>query len=90
MQSTYHGDKLELTIYGQSHSETIGVYIKGLPEGVKPDEEFVKEFMARRAPERMPGPLPEKKLTKSTSIPKTECFTDSFTTRTPSPRITLR
>ena len=50
MDSTYNGSTLNLMIYGQSHSETIGVYIKGLPEDVKPDEEFIKEFMASRAP----------------------------------------
>ena len=44
MESTYKGNKIGLMIYGQSHSETIGVYIKGLPDGVKPDEEFIKEF----------------------------------------------
>ena len=28
MDSTYTGSKLKLMIYGQSHSETIGVYVK--------------------------------------------------------------
>ena len=28
MDSTYEGKTLSLKIYGQSHSETIGVYIK--------------------------------------------------------------
>ena len=50
MDSTFRGDSLELTIYGQSHSPTIGVYIKGLPEGVAPDPEFTAGLMARRAP----------------------------------------
>ena len=50
MDSTYRGDRLELTIYGQSHSPTIGVYIKGLPEGVAPDPEYTAKLMARRAP----------------------------------------
>ena len=50
MDSTFRGDSLELTIYGQSHSPTIGVYIKGLPEGVAPDPEFTAALMARRAP----------------------------------------
>ena len=50
MESTYNGGTLSLTVYGQSHSPTIGVYIKGLPEGVAPDEEFTRRLMARRAP----------------------------------------
>ena len=60
MDSTYQGKKLSLMIYGQSHSETIGVYIKGLPEGVKPDEEFIREFMARRAPGKNAWSTPRK------------------------------
>jgi len=50
MDSIYRGDKLELKIYGQSHSPTIGVYIKGLPEGVAPDTEKTAALMKRRAP----------------------------------------
>ena len=50
MESTYRGSALELTIYGESHSPTIGVYIKGLPSGVMPDKEFTSRLMARRAP----------------------------------------
>lgn len=50
MDSTIRGGALELTIYGQSHSPTIGVYIKGLPEGVAPDPDFMAKLMARRAP----------------------------------------
>lgn len=50
MDSTFRGDSLELTIYGQSHSPTIGVYIKGLPEGVAPDKEVTARLMGRRAP----------------------------------------
>lgn len=50
MNSIYKGDKLTLDIYGQSHSETIGVLIKGLPEGVEPDKEKTSAFMKRRAP----------------------------------------
>lgn len=50
MDSTFRGESLELTIYGQSHSPTIGVYIKGLPEGVTPDPEFTAKLMGRRAP----------------------------------------
>ena len=60
MDSTYEGKTLSLKIYGQSHSETIGVYIKGLPEGVAPDEEFTRSFMARRAPGKHAWSTPRK------------------------------
>ena len=60
MDSTYEGKSLSLKIYGQSHSETIGVYIKGLPAGVTPDEEFTANFMARRAPGKNAWSTPRK------------------------------
>lgn len=50
MKSIYRGDVLNLEIYGESHSPTIGVYIEGLPEGVTPDTEKTAALMKRRAP----------------------------------------
>ena len=44
------GNNIKITIFGQSHSETIGVVIDGLPAGFKIDTENVRAFMARRAP----------------------------------------
>jgi len=58
--STYRGDALDLMIYGESHSETIGVYITGLPEDVKPDPEKTAAFMARRAPGKNAWSTPRK------------------------------
>lgn len=60
MDSTYHGNAIELKIHGESHSETIGVYIKGLPDDVSPDADFIKEFMTRRAPGRNAWSTPRK------------------------------
>lgn len=60
MESVFRGDTLKLKIYGESHSETIGVYIDGLPEGVTPDEEFAQKFMQRRAPGRNAWSTPRK------------------------------
>ena len=60
MDSTYEGKTLSLKIYGQSHSETIGVYIKGLPEDVVPSEDFTASFMARRAPGKNAWSTPRK------------------------------
>lgn len=44
------GDKIRISLFGQSHSEAMGVVIDGLPAGFKIDEEKLSEFMARRAP----------------------------------------
>lgn len=44
------GNKIKITIFGQSHSEAIGVVIDGLPAGFKLDTDRVAAFMARRAP----------------------------------------
>lgn len=50
MRSIYRGDVLQLEIYGESHSPSIGVIIRGLPENVTPDENETARLMARRAP----------------------------------------
>ena len=44
------GDSYRLMVFGQSHSPMIGGVIEGVPAGVKPDMDFVRAFMARRAP----------------------------------------
>ncbi len=44
------GNNIKITIFGQSHSEAIGVIIDGLPAGFKIDMQKTAEFMARRAP----------------------------------------
>ena len=46
------GEKFRISIFGQSHSENMGVVIDNLPSGFKIDEEKLAEFMARRAPGR--------------------------------------
>lgn len=44
------GEKLKVTVFGQSHSEAIGVVIDGFPSGIKVNEEKLEKFMQRRAP----------------------------------------
>ncbi len=44
------GNNIKITIFGQSHSEAIGVVIDGLPAGFEINMEKVAAFMARRAP----------------------------------------
>ncbi|MBQ8004313.1 MAG: chorismate synthase [Oscillospiraceae bacterium] len=48
--SSIIGEKLKVSIFGQSHSEAIGVVVDGLPAGVAIDEEKLLAFMSRRAP----------------------------------------
>ena len=50
MSSTIKGNKLTISVYGQSHSPSIGAVIDGLPAGIEIDTEWVNAFMARRAP----------------------------------------
>ena len=49
MSSTY-GNKIKISIFGQSHSEAIGVTIDGLPAGITIDMDKLQRFMNRRAP----------------------------------------
>ncbi len=44
------GNNIKITIFGQSHSEAIGVVVDGLPAGFRIDMQKVADFMARRAP----------------------------------------
>lgn len=51
MNYTY-GEKLKLTIFGESHARAIGGIIEGLPAGTSIDEEALSLHMKRRAPGR--------------------------------------
>lgn len=48
--SIFNGKKISITLFGQSHSEAIGVTIDGLPAGIPVDEAEIAAFMKRRAP----------------------------------------
>ncbi len=48
--SNFFGSNVKISIFGQSHSEAIGVTIDGLPAGFEPDMDKLTEFLARRAP----------------------------------------
>ena len=48
--SSMTGKNIKISVFGQSHSEGIGVVIDGLPTGVRLDMEKIYAFMARRAP----------------------------------------
>ncbi len=48
--SSMTGKNIKISVFGQSHSEAIGVVIDSLPAGVTLDMEKIYAFMARRAP----------------------------------------
>jgi len=48
--SSIYGEKLKISIFGQSHSAGVGVVVDGLPAGEAVDLEALGRFMARRAP----------------------------------------
>lgn len=47
--STYIGNKLKISIFGQSHSKAIGVCIEGIPAGTPIDMDFLNHFLDRRS-----------------------------------------
>lgn len=49
MSSTY-GENIHLSIFGQSHSEAIGMSLDGIPAGQSIDITRLNAFLARRAP----------------------------------------
>lgn len=49
MSATW-GNKLKITVFGESHSAGIGVVLDGVPAGFRPDFDKIKAEMARRAP----------------------------------------
>lgn len=44
------GEKIKISVFGQSHSEAIGIVVDGIPAGIKLDMDKISRFMARRAP----------------------------------------
>ncbi|MCQ2514110.1 MAG: chorismate synthase [Ruminococcus sp.] len=65
MSSTY-GEKIKISVFGESHGNGIGVVIDGLPAGVKIDIDRLLIQMARRAPgqDKTATPRREKDLPK--------------------------
>ena len=48
--SSVIGNKIKLSVFGESHGEAIGCVIDGLPNGIKLDFDEINREMARRAP----------------------------------------
>lgn len=47
--SSVYGEVLKVSLFGQSHSEAIGVIIDGLPSGINIDFDRLQSFLMRRA-----------------------------------------
>lgn len=58
------GDKIRLTIFGESHGPAIGAVLEGLPAGEEIDLQQVFQQMARRAPGRDLSSTPRKESDK--------------------------
>lgn len=58
--SSIYGNRLSVSIFGQSHSPAIGVTIDGLPAGFSIDFEELHRFLTRRAPGKDPFSTPRK------------------------------
>ena len=63
MSSSY-GKWVRISIFGQSHSEAIGVTIDGLPAGIPINMEELQRFMNRRAPGQSRYSTPRKEADK--------------------------
>lgn len=74
------GEKIRISLFGQSHSEAMGVVVDGLPAGIKIDEEKLSRFMARRAPGNDPFSTTRKEGDKVKFVAG---ITDSFTNGAP-------
>lgn len=48
--SSKWGNKLKISIFGESHGDSIGATIEGLPAGIRLDMQNIESFMARRRP----------------------------------------
>ena len=48
--SSTTGNKLKISVFGESHGEAVGVVVDGLPEGFEIDFQELERFMKRRAP----------------------------------------
>lgn len=53
MSSTI-GERIRITVFGESHGEAVGVVLEGLPAGEPVDGDCLQAFLNRRAPGRSP------------------------------------
>ena len=58
--SSIFGENVKFSVFGQSHSDAIGIVVDGLPAGEAIDMARMRAFMARRAPGQNPGDTPRR------------------------------
>ncbi len=58
--SSYYGESLKLSIFGQSHGAAIGMILDGIPAGLPVDMEHLQIFLNRRAPGQNDWSTPRK------------------------------
>lgn len=58
--SSIFGNSIKISVFGQSHSDSIGVVIDGIPAGEIFDPDEVREFCKRRAPSNNPLGTPRR------------------------------
>lgn len=44
------GEKVKVTLFGESHGQLVGITVEGITPGFEPDWQKLDDFMARRAP----------------------------------------
>ena len=74
------GNKLKISIFGESHGNGIGAVVDGIPSGLKLDEEFIRREMQRRAPGRDKFSTPRK---EADVVEILSGVVDGYTTGTP-------
>jgi len=50
--SSIYGKLVQMSVFGESHNDKIGITINGLPAGVSLDLEFIKSELKRRRPSK--------------------------------------
>ncbi|HHY42804.1 MAG TPA: chorismate synthase [Thermoanaerobacterales bacterium] len=58
--SSIFGNKLKVSIFGESHGKAIGVVLDGLPPGIELDMDFINREMSRRQPGKSVFSTPRK------------------------------
>ena len=48
--SSIIGENIRLSLFGESHSQAIGMTLDGVPAGIHVDPEVLQSFLNRRAP----------------------------------------